>query len=57
MTVSIDGPVGVVRPNSWWRTTKVTNYSKDQSKLVELFRAIPTSQADRVPGGDPGTSR
>jgi len=47
MTVSINGPVGEVRPNSWWRTTKPTSFSADQRRLIELLSKVPTDQGGK----------
>jgi len=47
MAVDVDGPVGVVRPGSWWRTQKVTNFSRDQEKVRKLLAAIPASRGGK----------
>jgi hypothetical protein len=47
MAVVLDGPAGVVRPGSWWRTQPVTNYARDQQKIIGLLAAIARSQGGK----------
>ena len=47
MAVDIAGPVGVVRPGSWWRTQKVTNFLEDQKQIKELLEKIPASRGGK----------
>src|SRR5262249_55610144 len=44
MATTLDGPVGVVKPGSWWRTQKVTNHTGDQDKLIRLIAKIPVAK-------------
>jgi hypothetical protein len=49
MAEAIDGPVGVVKPGSWWRTAaqKVTNFQRDQQKLINLLSTISVNDGGK----------
>ncbi len=44
---TLDGPVGEARPGSWWRTEKITNYARDQEKLIKLFAQISVNDGGK----------
>lgn len=47
MATMLDGPVGVVRPGSWWRTQRVTNHARDQARVYQLLASIPVAQGGK----------
>jgi hypothetical protein len=49
MAETIEGPVGVVRPGSWWRRPdqKVTNHQRDQQKIIGLLSKISVNDGGK----------
>lgn len=44
MATTLDGPVGIVKPGSWWRKQRVTNWARDQVKIIQLLASVPAAQ-------------
>jgi hypothetical protein len=44
MVTTLDGSVGIVKPGSWWRKGRVTNWARDQTKVIRLLASVSTAQ-------------